>query len=233
MKTPRFFYKTLSLWLLVFFMSVIGHAQTASTQGTDFWFSFMSNNNSDPTQICLILSAERACSVTVTNPNTGWSTTASIPAGGRVDVNIPIAQAFVPSGRDNTILNYGCHLVATDVISAYTMNYRNASFDGAHLLPTDALADNYMVETIPPGINGSSVLLVGTEDNTVIDITPTAACGAGWTANTQQTVTLNTGQVCQFTTTSATASLSGTVIQTRDCKRIAVFAGGMSNSLSI
>lgn len=226
MKTPRFFYKTLFLWLLSSLVAVIGHAQTASTQGTDFWFSFMSNNNSDPTQICLILSAERACSVTVTNPNTGWSTTASIPAGGRVDVNIPIAQAFVPSGRDNTILNYGCHLVATDVISAYTMNYRNASFDGAHLLPTEALADNYMVETIPPGLNGSSVLLLGTEDNTVIDITPTAACGAGWSANTQQTVTLNTGQVYQFTTTSATASLSGTVIQTRDCKRIAVFAGG-------
>ena len=226
MKPPRIFYKTLSLWLLAVLMAIVCRAQTASTQGTDFWFSFMTNNNSSPTQICLILSAERACNVTVSNPNTGWTTSVSIPAGGRVDVDIPIAQAFVPSSNDNAVLNYGCHLVSTDVISAYTMNYRNASFDGAHLLPTDALADNYMVETIPPGINGSSVLIIGTEDNTVIDITPTAACSGGWAANTQHTITLNTGQVYQFSTTAATASLSGTVIQTRDCKRIAVFAGG-------
>ena len=224
MKTPRFFYKTLSLWLLAVLVSVIGHAQTASTQGRDFWFAFMNNNNTDPTQTCLILSAEHACSVTVSNPNTGWSTTASIPAGGRVDVDIPLTQAY--NSSDNTVSNRSCHLVATDVISAYTMNYRNASFDGGHLLPTEALADNYMIETIPPGLNGSSVLIVATEDNTVIDITPTVACGGGWAANTQQTITLNTGQTYQFNSSSTNVSLSGSIIQTRDCKRIAVFAGG-------
>lgn len=225
MEKPHFFYKALILWLLTILVSVIGQAQTASTQGRDFWFAFMNNNKTDPTETCLILSAEHACSVTVSNPNTGWSTTASIPANGRVDVVIPFAQAYYPT-TENVVYNLGCHLVATDVISAYSMNYRNASFDGANLLPTETLADNYMIETIPPGLNGSSVLIVGTENNTVIDITPTAATSGGWAANSTHTITLNAGQVYQFTTSDATSSLSGTVIQTRDCKRIAVFAGG-------
>ena len=217
--------KLLVFALMAVFAIPCSIAQTASTQGRDFWFSFMSNQTSNPTQTCLILSAERACSVTVSNPNTGWSTSVSIPAGGRVDVDIPFAQAYFPSASDNSVCNYGCHLVATDVISAYTMNYRNASFDGGNLLPTETLADNYMIETIPPGLNGSTVLIIGTENNTVVDITPTSATSGGWGANTTHSITLNTGQVYQFSTSSATASLSGTVIQAHDCKRIAVFAG--------
>lgn len=201
-------------------------AQNASTQGTDFWFSFMNNNSSTPTQTSLILSAERACSVIVQNPNTGWQTSATIPAGGRVDVDIPLAQGYHSSTSDGTVYNLGCHLVASDTISAYSMNYKDASFDGAHLLPTSTLADDYMIETIPPGLNGSTVLLVGTENGTVVNITPSAPTTNGWAANSTQSVTLNAGQVYQFTTTSADGTFSGTRIQTQDCKKIAVFAGG-------
>ena len=226
MKLHSFLSKLLVFISIALIAIPFSFGQTASTQGRDFWFTFLSNQTSDPTQTCLILSAERACSVTVSNPNTGWSTTASIPAGGRVDVDIPFAQAYYPSSSDNSVRNFGCHLVATDVISAYTMNYRHASFDGGHLLPTETLADNYMIETIPPGIDGSIVMIVATEDNTVVDITPSVATSGGWAANSQQTITLNTGQTYQFSTSSESASFSGTRVQARDCKRIAVFAGG-------
>ena len=224
MKRPNFFYKILIIYILCFTTFNNCLAQTASTQGRDFWFAFMNNHDEDPTQTCLILSAERACQATVSNPNTGWSTTVSIPAGGRVDITVPLAQGY-HSGTDGSIYNIGCHLTATDVISAYSMNYRHASFDGGHLLPTETLADNYMIETIPPGISGSTILIVGTENNTIVDITPTVATNNGWGANTQQSISLNAGQVFEFSTSSTTASFSGTTLQTRDCKRIAVFAG--------
>lgn len=204
-------------------------AQNASTQGTDFWFAFMNNNGSTPTQTCLILSAERACSATITNPNTGWTTTVNIPAGGRVDVDIPLAQGYHSSSADGSIYNLGCHLVSTDTISAYSMNYKDASFDGGHLLPTSTLGDDYMIETIPPGLNGSTILFVGTENGTLIDITTSVATSNGWGANSTHTITLNAGQVYQLTTSATTgtaSSFSGTRIQTQDCKKIAVFAGG-------
>ena len=211
--------------MLTVVMTNFSVAQNASTQGTDFWFAFMNNNDGSPTQTCLILSAERACSVIVQNPNTGWQTSVSIPAGGRVDVDIPFAQGYL-SGSDGTAYNIGCHLVASDTISAYSMNYKHASFDGGHLLPTSTLSDEYMIETIPPGLNGSSVLLLATENNTIIEVTPSSATGNGWSAGSTQLVTLNAGQAYQFTTSSSTASLSGTRIRTQDCKKIAVFAGG-------
>lgn len=201
-------------------------AQNASTQGTDFWFAFINNNGSDPTQTCLILSAERACNVIVTNPNTGWQTSATIPAGGRVDVDVPLAQGYHSSTTDGVAYNLGCHVVASDTISAYSMNYRDASFDGGHLLPTSTLGDEYMVETIPPGLNGSVVMLLATENNTVIEVTPSAPTTNGWAAGSTQLVTLNAGQVYQFNTTSTDGSFSGTHIQSQDCKPIAVFAGG-------
>lgn len=225
MKRLNLVRKLLSVCMLVLVTLSCAYPQAASTQGRDFWFAFMNNNNTDPTETCLILSAERACSVTVSNPNTGWTTTVSIPANGRVDVSIPLVQAYY-SATDNTTNNLGCHLVSTDDISAYTMNYRNASFDGGNLLPTETLADKYMIETIPPGLNGSSVLIVGTEDYTTVDITPTATTNGGWGANTSHSIVLNAGQVYQFSTSVATASLSGTIIQARDCRKIAVFAGG-------
>jgi len=211
--------------MLTVMMTNFSVAQNASTQGTDFWFAFMNNNDGSPTQTCLILSAERACSVIVQNPNTGWQTSVSIPAGGRVDVDIPFAQGYL-SGSDGTAYNIGCHLTASDTISAYTMNYKHASFDGGHLLPTSTLSDEYMIETIPPGLNGSSVLLLATENGTVIEVSPTSATSNGWSAGSTQLVSLNAGQAYQFTTSSATASLSGTHIITQDCKKIAVFAGG-------
>ena len=217
--------KLLSVCTLMLLALSHAYPQTASTQGRDFWFAFMNNNSTNPTETCLILSAEHACTFTVSNPNTGWSTSGSIPANGRVDVVIPFAQAY-HSGSDNAVYSLGCHLVATDVISAYSMNYKNASFDGANLLPTETLADNYMIETIPPGLNGSSVLIIGTENGTVVDITPAAATNGGWAAGSTHSITLNAGQVYQFSTSGADVSLSGTVIQTQDCKRVAVFAGG-------
>ncbi len=221
------FHKILLFNILIIISTFFVRAQNASTQGTDFWFAFMTNYvHNPPTQTCLILSAERACSATVSNPNTGWSTTVSIPAGGRVDVDIPGAQAYYNvNSTEGVAYNYGCHLVSTDTISAYSMNYQDASFDGGHLLPTSTLADEYIIETIPPGIYGSSVLIVGTENGTVIDITPSATTNTGWSANVMQTITLNAGQAFQFTTSSETASFSGTKIQTHDCKKIAVFAG--------
>ena len=200
--------------------------QSASTQGTDFWFAFINNNNTNPTQTCLILSAERACSVIVTNPNTGWQTSATIPAGGRVDVDIPLAQGYHSSSTDGVLYNLGCHVVASDTISAYSMNYRDASFDGGHLFPTSTLSDDYMLETIPPGLNGSTAMIIGTEDNTVVEITPSMPTTNGWSANTMYTITINAGQVFQFTTTSTDGSLSGTRVHAQDCKKIAIFAGG-------
>ncbi|MBO4655666.1 MAG: gliding motility-associated C-terminal domain-containing protein [Bacteroidales bacterium] len=202
-------------------------AQIANTQGRDFWFSFMNNNGTTPTQTCLILSATRACSATVSNPNTGWSTTVSIPAGGRVDVDIPIAQGYFGNSDYGTV-NTGCHVVSTDTISAYTMNYRHASFDGSLLFPTSTLGSDYVIQTFTTNLNGSALLIIATENNTLVDITPSVATTDGHAAGSTYTISLNAGQVYETNTSAssdAAGDFSGTVITAQNCKKIAVFAG--------
>ncbi len=197
-------------------------AQTHSTQGTDFWFSFM-QAASTPEETCVILSAERACSGTISNPYTGWSTNFTLTNNGRIDVVIPQAQGYVTT--TSSIANMGIHIVSTDTISAFSMNYRFGSFDGANILPTNALLDEYLIQTYNPNLNGSSILIVATENNTVVDITPTAATTGGNAAGVTFSVTLNQGNCYQLVTTSTTGDFSGTTVVARDCKKIAVFAG--------
>lgn len=193
-----------------------------STQGTDFWFTYMTNN-STPESTDLILSAQRACTATISNPNTGWTTTVSIGANARADVVVPMASGYITNNE--TIEFKACHIVATDTISAYSMNYKNASFDGGNLLPTNTLMDEYMIQTWTTDLDGSEFVIIATENNTVIDITPSALTSGGHAAGVTYSITMNQGQTYQCKTSSESATFTGTHIKARDCKKIAVFAG--------
>lgn len=48
MKHPYFLYKILVIFILASTIVFNSFAQTASTQGRDFWFAFMSNHDEDP-----------------------------------------------------------------------------------------------------------------------------------------------------------------------------------------
>ena len=167
-----------------------------STQGTDFWFTYMTNN-STPESTDLILSAQRACTATISNPNTGWTTTVSIGANARADVVVPMASGYITNNE--TIEFKACHIVATDTISAYSMNYKNASFDGGNLLPTNTLMDEYMIQTWTTDLDGSEFVIIATENNTVIDITPSALTSGGHAAGVTYSITMiNQIKLCQI-----------------------------------
>ena len=61
-------------------------AQDVSTQGKEFWVSFMGNGFKDHPnygtwlRIQLLISAKEACSCTITNPRTGWQHSFDIEA---------------------------------------------------------------------------------------------------------------------------------------------------------
>ena len=211
---------------LIFFgliiYSICLNAQIPSTQGTEFWLTFMWNyQNSATTR--LILSAKNATTGTVSNPNTSWSTNFSIPAHGRVEVTIPNAQCYITSTEQ--ILNKGILVQANDTISVYAANYYAYTFDATNVLPIQALGDEHIIATYNGMYSGSEFAIVATQNNTVIDITPSVATQGGHSANSTFTITLNRGQVYQVISSSATGDLSKSKVMARDCKKIAVFAG--------
>ncbi len=220
-------------------------AQSPTTQGKEFYFSFMQNgyrtcNSGGSTtyeSLSCIISAKRACSGTISNPNTLWSINFNVTANGITTITIPMAQSY--STNSEIAENYGLIVTATDTISLFIANEALNSFDASNVLPLETLGDKYITQNYipsPSGVTGScntnvrsAFIIIATENNTIIDITPTCNTKGGKAANISFSIALNKGQSYQVMSNDkgTAGDLSGSLIQARDCKRIAVFNGNI------
>ena len=209
-----------------------------STQGKEFWFSFMHNgykeNSGTWVETQVMISAKQACSGTVTNPRTSWSQSFTVGDESVVVLYIPEEQGY-NEGNEGVPSNFGLLLTATDTVSVYTSNCATFSFDASFVLPTESLGSNYIVQCDSQSRTNAMFtdqetgvfLIVATEDNTVIDIIPSVKTLDGHEAGTSYSVTLDRGQTYYMRSNNSTnqRDFSGTCITARDGKRIAVFNG--------
>ena len=220
-------------------------AQAPSTRGVEFYASFMKNGyrtcnrgSEDYEKITIIASAQKACTITVSNPNTGWQTTATVNTNGVININIPYFQAYCEYSE--FIENKGLYITSTDTISLYIANEATNSFDASNVLPANVLGSEYVIQTYgsyAPNntcmyVDQGAFLIVATENNTTIDITPSKTTDLGKAANIPFTITLNRGQTYQVFSEpnmvyGDTGDLSGSIVQARDCKKIMVFNGSV------
>ena len=114
--------------------------------GTTFWLSYLRNHFRPPT-ITLNVSAEEACTGTVSNPRTGWSVPFVVAAHSVTTVFVPLTQAY-PSDAD-IVGDFGLLVQTTDSVSLYAANYNVSSFDVTDVLPVDALSDEYVFRLTP------------------------------------------------------------------------------------
>jgi len=88
-------------------------AQRMTTMGKDFWVCFL-NNNSDlytGTKHKIFVSGINNCSVTVSNPRIGWSTTQNIIHGEVATFDIPMEQC--ENTESEVVVNKGIHVTST------------------------------------------------------------------------------------------------------------------------
>ncbi len=227
-------------------------AQT--TEGTDFWVTFLqADQGGADFSLDLAISSRYNCKVTISNPYTGYTEDIIVLPNITRNVNLDasgsgagtnaartrqtnskkICYAFNSEQVDTCAL----HIVSDSAISLFASNYQYASFDATNVLPTSSLQDEYIIQTYSPSDNGgdgssqgSHFAIVATENNVVVDITPTA-----WTqknhksGETFATDTLQMGQVYYVWTGKGVVGeigdLSGTHVKARDGKKIAVFQG--------
>ena len=244
-------FKTILLVSMCLVLSFPAHAQNASTQGKEFWVSFMGNGFKTRydafselpeftwLRIQLIVSAKRDCSCTIKNPNSSYSQTFAVEANNTyLFDDIPWEEAYMELDEHGQALNKGLVITADDTVSVYCANIAEMSFDASYVLPTDALGSDYLIQTYDQSV-GSSVyadfhtsafLIVATEQGeTTIDITPSVNTLDGHNANNEYSITLRQGQSYQVRSRnnygSQSRDLSGTRVTARDCKKIAVFNG--------
>ncbi len=240
----------LSLFTFLFALPT-AFSQDVSTQGTEFWVSFLGNGfktrfdtwSGEPDftwlRIQLIVSAKRDCNCTIKNPNTNYEQTFHVNANSTyLFDDIPWNEAYMELEEHGQILNKGLRITADDTVSVYCANIAEVSFDASYVLPTPALGNDYIIQTYNQSTTSNSnygsyytsaFLIVATEDGeTTVDITPTVNTLDGHTAHNEYSITLRKGetyQVRSHNNYSGSRDLSGTRVTTRDCKKIAVFNG--------
>ena len=160
----------------------------------------------------VLISAKRDCSGVVTNPLTGWSETFNVRANNITTVDIPEAQGYHGESDYETVTHKAIKVTSTDTISVYCTNIAYVSFDASFVLPTESLGDEYIIQSYDQSTAGSmndyvttnetsAFLIVATEDNTSIEITPTCATLGGHQANQTYSITLNQGETYQVRST--------------------------------
>ena len=216
---------------------IVPNCFAQSTVGTDFWVTFMPNlrlEEQHPQRaLYLKMTAERACSGTITNPRTNWSSEFNVAVNQITTLEIPLEQATNEEASD-TILDIGLHVVATDSISLFAFNFREYSMDASCIFPVKALGDDYIVQCYAPNsIYGDTAMrsefsVLALEDNTMVEIQLTSDTKGGHHTGNIFHVVLDSGQCYQVQSVplgEQDGNLSGTRVRSLEGKKIAVFAG--------
>ncbi len=233
----------LTLFIVCFIALPSAFSQDISTQGTEFWVSFMGNgyktNDGNWVLTQVLVSGKRDCSGIIENPNTGWSQDFTVRANNITTISNLESQSYMETSEVEQIVGKGLRIVADDTISVFCTNIANLSFDASYVLPIQALADDYIIQSYDQSTYTgwstefeqyltSAFLIVATEDETIINIIPTANSVTGQhPAGEEFSITLDAGEVYQFRSTyyGNARDLSGTRVTSSDCKKIAVFNG--------
>ena len=219
---------------MLFISAISGRAQGSdnTSLGTDFWVSYLYFSYSDyslPYSVSLkaFVSAPRACDVTFSNPNTGFSQAVHVVPG-----NVSLVDIDYGSGCTNmsgSVTGTAIHVTATDSVGLYLLNLGHNSLDITNALPTPVLQSDYMVQCYPSKLSTdyrSEVVIVAVEDSTVVDIVLGGPTMNGFSAGSTQIVTLQQGQVYQLRgRQQGEGDLTGTRITARDGKKLAVYSG--------
>lgn len=225
-------------------MAVLPMLSQNSTQGKEFWFSFMQNgykyNSGNWVANTVMISAKRACSGTIKNTDSAWEGIAfSVEDNGITYVDIPETYAY-NEGNEEMVANKSLVLRATDTVSVYICNIANFSFDASFVLPVESLGSEYIIQSDKQtnlAYSGtenltSCFLVVAVEDETEVDITPSVRTLHS-AANETKTVVLQAGQTyfVRSANSGSNRDLSGSSVFARNGKKVAVFNGNTLTSI--
>lgn len=235
--------------LLMLLLTLEAVSQTPTTQGTEFWLSFMRNGyrNENPSpntvKLVLIASAKRACTVTVSNPNQNWAESFTVSDNGVNSITVTDDRGY--NEQRSGISDKGLLVTSTDTISLYIANEAENSYDAANVLPVPALGNEYMIQSNKSigeqsnhnGENRASFLIVATEDDTHVQIVPSCMTYDDQTEGQPYSVILNRGECYhvinkyQGAEYNHDGDFTGTMVTSTDGKPIAVFNGNCITSV--
>jgi len=130
------------------------------SSGTNFWFAFfaMWYRDAPDTSLTLYISSPASASGTVTIPGLGITNAFTVTAGGVTSMSITNG-AMMDLDSYDAIQSKGFHVVATQPVSVYAMNYTKQGLSAAFTCyPTNLLGTNYCLMARPAYCEADSEL---------------------------------------------------------------------------
>ena len=200
------------------------------TKGKEFWMGFMRNYlfNSEQS-LDLFITSDVNTTGTVEMPLQGWSASFAVTANNTTTVSVPnvLAETFASEIIDGR----GVHILTEDTVSVFAVNFKPISADGSKILPIQSLGTEYLISSYQGHQNfGSQFMIVATEDDTEIEIIPTALTYGGVAPGESTIINLDQGQTYQvFADLDDNGDFMGTLIRGTEnngsCRPFAVFSG--------
>lgn len=210
---------------LLFLTSLCTCVRAQSSEGSDFWFTFLEHRDPGNSKVALI-SAREATSGTISIPGIGWQQNFTVAANAVTQVNLP-AQAETLGSE--MVRNSAIHLESNGTVSLYIHQYFGLRSEASLVLPSAVLGTEYYVmaytgrstnqEEFP-----STFAVVASEDDTEVTISNLAATTEGGRAiGDAVSVMLSQGETYQIRASTAAGDLTGTRVTSS--APVALFSG--------
>lgn len=213
-------------------IAVAQAATVLPTRGTRFWAGFMQNGFGAQALRVHILSTT-ATNGTVSVPLAGWSVPYNVAANSIAVVDVPISAENIGT---EVVLNKGVLIQSQDSVNVFISSFQNFTHDMSQVLPEGSLGNAYRVDSYQglPNFNNlhkSELLIVATQDNTQVSITPAVNTLGGQTAGVPFLVNLNAGQTYQVQAATDVLDLTGTLVEATtasgSCRPFVLLGGSM------
>ncbi|AMR32840.1 hypothetical protein A0256_16145 [Mucilaginibacter sp. PAMC 26640] len=203
-----------------------------SNQGKEFWTGYMSHvESTGKSQMSLYITGGVNTTGKVEIADGSYAIPFTIKANQVTTVEIPRSAFMKNQGQ----FLKGIHITSQKNIAVYAHIYASSVSGATLLLPVTSLGKSYYSINYTQASNSdsdtsrtySSFMVVATEDNTTVEIIPSADLLNGIPAGATITLNLRKGEVYQGL---SLIDLTNTVIRAKsttagECKRIAVFSG--------
>lgn len=235
----------ISLALLIF-MGNISLAQDFSNKGKEFWVPYSYHvgmspySPANPVIMTLYITSDVNTTYEVEIFGGAVLQSGSINAGQVLTCVVPVT-AFVDN--EGVFRNKSVHVTAQNPIVVYSYITQNAVSGATLCLPTNVLGReyismNYTQVSNSPNSN-SYFTIIAVEDNTQVEITPSANTKNGWISGNTYPVTLQKGEIYQvlgannnnaqqglyYGNDLTGSKINSVATATSPCKKIAVFSG--------
>ena len=196
-----------------------------TNEGTDFWFGFMEHVDVNDNSMVAMITAKKGTSGEISIPLQGWSRPFTVGANAVTVIPLPASAENIGS---ESVSNRGIRVTSRDPVSVYIHQYHEFRSEAAVVLPTGSIGREYYIMTYQGVVwdgedHESEFLIIGTQDDTEINITVSDQTLRGKSPGTTFTIKLDAGQTYQVQARTGNQDLTGSYLVAD--KDVAVFAG--------